>query len=45
MSINNKVPLQRFAVKLNHTTIASTLALAQEVFSEEQHTLVVRVAQ
>ncbi len=37
--------LQRFAVKLNHTTIASTLALAQEVFSEQQHTLVVRVVQ
>jgi hypothetical protein len=36
--------LQRFAVKLNHTTIASTLALAQEVSSEEQHTSVVTVA-
>ena len=28
--------LQRFAVKLNHDTV-STLALAQEVFSEEKH--------
>ena len=32
----NKLPLQRFAVKLNHNTV-STLALAQEVFSEEKH--------
>jgi hypothetical protein len=28
--------LQRFVVKLNHNTV-STLALAQEVFSEEKH--------
>ena len=28
--------LQRFAVKLNHNTV-STLALAQEVFSEGKH--------
>jgi hypothetical protein len=35
-------PLQRVAVKLNHNT-TGTPALAQEVFSEEQHALVVRV--
>ena len=36
--------LQRVAVKLNHTTV-SALALAREVFSEEKHVSIVRVAQ
>jgi hypothetical protein len=36
--------LQRVAVKLNHNTV-STLVFVQEVFSEEKHALIVRVAQ
>jgi hypothetical protein len=35
--------LQQFAVTLTHTT--STLALAQEILSEEDHALTVREAQ
>jgi hypothetical protein len=40
----NKLPLQRFAVKLTHNYV-STPALAQEGSSEEKHALIVRVAQ
>ena len=36
--------LQQFAVQLNHNTL-STLALAQEVFSEEKYALLTRLAQ
>jgi hypothetical protein len=40
----NKLPLQRVPVKLNHN-IVSALAVAHEVFSEEKHASIVRVAQ
>ena len=36
--------VQRFTMKLNHNTV-STPALAQEFFSFEKHTLIVRAAQ
>ena len=36
--------IAQFAVKLNHNTV-STLAFAQEVFSEEKHALIGRIAQ
>ena len=36
--------LQQFAVQLNHNTL-STLALAQEIFSEEKYALLTRLAQ
>jgi hypothetical protein len=39
-----ELSLQRFAVKLNRNTV-NTPALAQEVFSEEKHASIVKVAQ
>src|SRR5215212_7300317 len=42
--LGTEILLQQFAVQVNHNTL-STLALAQEVFSEEKYALLTRLAQ